>query len=378
MLIYISLSLSLLKVFVHGAITAKGLLYVPNMELKHRHLWLQTPPGKFLPLTTDIDIWFQELNILKDKCLKDYLQRPHWEGEGGNNVTYQTRDYTPDGHLPHYDWSRRRGGEPLLALQSFAASSGCNVCVEAYCKFNQHSYDNANPMDEKVYLYLKTCQINKVIVGHKPVGVTPLILRYSPSSTSTSPPPPTKTTTTLSPKVIQAGLWEQGEALNEKTFPCSQCIEVVCCDTSFSDPTSKIFPTDKRGIVACDLTLKYSRTSMVTNPNPNSDPNPSFINDDMRIEVCFGDRNVLGQAVLTGVLSQNEKVTGHFDHKYVGKCTSDGWWVVLQEEQQSNDENNHNDKEVKLETRFLLSRTLGRDVTLLWLSEQDLILKFSS
>jgi len=51
------------QVFVHGAVTDRGLLFVPSPGLLHRHHWLAPPPGADLdPATTPPHAWIAQLN----------------------------------------------------------------------------------------------------------------------------------------------------------------------------------------------------------------------------------------------------------------------------------------------------------------------------
>jgi hypothetical protein len=70
------------KVFVHGALTRPGLLFVPSLETRHVHAFdTPEPGGTTLPLNVPPEEWFAQLNSFKDESLKDHRARPHWEGE---------------------------------------------------------------------------------------------------------------------------------------------------------------------------------------------------------------------------------------------------------------------------------------------------------
>ena len=66
--------------------------------------------------------------------LDDWIARPFWEGEGGSaGVEALPPGVTPNQDMHgHYDWHRRRGGEALLSLQSFPATSGRNITVRTW------------------------------------------------------------------------------------------------------------------------------------------------------------------------------------------------------------------------------------------------------
>jgi len=312
-----------------------GLLFLPGDNMKHRHKWLQPPEGTRLPLSTSLDEWFHQLNQFKDRSLLDHTKRPYWEGEGGPQVNkYDMTSRKPDGSAGHYDWCRRRGGEALIACQSYPASSGHNIVVQAYCHFTE-GVDHVSNLHPSVTSYLKYWNINRVIVGHKPIGCVPLIVKYDMNEPDGKPGAWSGYQNELKHYMQPASSSSSSSPWQSHDF-----LEVICCDTSFSDPSAP----DKRGTVAFSLNLKFHA--------PGNSP-PTTANVSSNDAVC--------EVSMSGTFHHSEVIHGSFHHIRVGKRTEDGWWVVLWQDELH---------------RFLLCRTKGRSVNTRWVHENDIHQEF--
>jgi len=178
--------------FVHGNVNELSYGFVPDAR-EFRYFDRDTG-GKVLSSPEevpgreyeDLKTWLEALDDFVHDSLDLYDENPFW--------------------FTHVDGTVRRGGESLMASQSTPASQGRNVCVSSpfrSAKFQTMSAELANK--------LKSQGIERIIVGHKPVGDAPLI--------------------------------------------ANGAIEVIMGDTSFSDVSSD----DNRGICAHDIMVQNGR-----------------------------------------------------------------------------------------------------------------------
>lgn len=161
--------------FVHGAVDANTMKYVPRQDTRFERPLSRPPPGK---ICNAVNEWVNALNDYLKAGLQDYRSRPLWDE---NRTT--------------------RGGEALLALQNRAAVWGRSIISNCYgdggCITTDHAlqylndphrseleekdplvFENvsSNPRDPKVAAWLKDDSIRRVVVGHKPTGDCPAVL----------------------------------------------------------------------------------------------------------------------------------------------------------------------------------------------------------
>ena len=161
--------------FVHGAVDANTMKYIPRRDTRFERPLSRPPPGK---MCDDLNEWVDALNDFLEAGLLDYRSRPFWD-----------EDRTS------------RGGGALLALQNRAAVWGRSIISNCYgdggCITTNHAllylddpnrseleerdplvFENvsSNPRDPKVAAWLKDNHIRRVIVGHKPTGDCPAVL----------------------------------------------------------------------------------------------------------------------------------------------------------------------------------------------------------
>jgi hypothetical protein len=405
-----------IKVFVHGAITKDGLLFVPSDNLLHRHIWGAKPLGRELDFSTDIDIWFKELDEFKNKSMTDFVARPKWEGEGqvesklgsrpepssssaapppstssvvgigmlssspptspsdkDSDNNEEAEDMIPKkrpfGFYGHYDWSRRRGGEGLLGYHSGSAISRKNIVVQCYLRLFpvEDPTKLVNQIDEKVLSYLASQGIRRVVCGHRPVGTSPMIIKVNknghPGGGGTSA--------------------QEGDAL-----------EIVIADTSFSDSSC----ADNRGCAAFNLLFKLNHHANKVEETNNNRRRESHEENDDKGHVPTDASPLLSTNTANGGLEAASisnkssscnnlhtrvptelNIVGRLPdglaldfntrHELIGRCTRDGWWVVAcAPSSVSSAGNKKNDGLLK----FLLSQTSDKDVFNCWKEESDL------
>lgn len=157
--------------FVHGAVEESALGFVPSPLTRYTN---NTPEGlRALPGAQsyeDLHGWIAALNQFAKDEVEAWLQCPDWSGQG----------------------ERSRGGEALMAYQSRAASCLLTVVVSCYVDgknmptrqaIDQDKMEGfskcSDPLSQKVVEYLHRGNVRRVVVGHKPSGEAPAILRTS-------------------------------------------------------------------------------------------------------------------------------------------------------------------------------------------------------
>lgn len=154
--------------FVHGAVEESALGFVPSRLTRYTNNTrkeLRELPGA--QSYDDLHGWIAALNQFAKDEVEAWLQRPDWSGK-----------------------VRSRGGEALMAYQSRAASCLLTVVVSCYVDgknmptrqaIDQDKMEGfskcSDPLSKKVVEYLHRADVRRVVVGHKPSGEAPAILR---------------------------------------------------------------------------------------------------------------------------------------------------------------------------------------------------------
>jgi len=143
--------------FIHGGIDEKACLFVPDVKkLSYFDRNTGDPvidesddiPGYYMNHTTSVHEWIDKLNEFVVDSIQDYCSAPFWTEEG------------------------QRGGEALMAYQCERATQGRTVVF-----ISAFSSGNVAPISEEAQSYLISNGIQRVVVGHRPVGDSPLIVR---------------------------------------------------------------------------------------------------------------------------------------------------------------------------------------------------------
>eukprot|EP00854_Cymbomonas_tetramitiformis_P003742 gene3742-4681_t len=195
--------------FVHGAITAESMGFVPDaIELGYFDRdsggalvsSAEEVPGRMLPEGHTVHEWVEQLNLFAQAALDDFERDPTWHPQTDSKA------------------GLRRGGQALIGFQSRAATCGRNVVVTTFMEKSAQG-GKVTPVADEVVQYLNGSGIHRVVVGHKPVGDSPLIIPHSD-------------------------------------------LEIVMGDTSFSDVSAD----DNRGIACHEARPTLALTQMVPEP----------------------------------------------------------------------------------------------------------------
>eukprot|EP00750_Incisomonas_marina_P000282 INCI10217.2.p1 GENE.INCI10217.2~~INCI10217.2.p1 ORF type:complete len:758 (-),score=96.23 INCI10217.2:293-2566(-) len=340
--------------FVHGAVTDNTLLWVPSWSgLKYRQLpeadgrvWSVQQPsttfealavaranveqnmassGTYLdPQTASVDQWLLELETFREKSVADFETRPFWHTSGklagarhehapvpqSSGLTRKTPAEPDDGDgsggsPPQlYDSNNassligldsQRGGEALMAYQSTPATGGRSVVVTAYMRGSHVNHLGpeacrfllrGNPQDGKA-------SVRRIVVGHKPVGVAPMILKFGSGHTFAA---------------ASTGNDEAGQPDE---------VEVIAADTSFSDPSA----ADNRGRAVHEVLIHNVRISDVC-------PKPFQSSSSARPQVKSTPTDSRSEARIHGVLPDGQRVNFFTSDELIGRRTSSDWWVI--------------------------------------------------
>lgn len=175
--------------FVHGAVDAQTAGFVPDKSTRFRvgrHGDAGFPPTKSFMGERDVDAWVRDLNALLAWGLEDHLARPTFAADGS------------------------RGGDCLLALQNRCAVWGRSVVSNCYADggnvdsrsamtrrariwaavregastgaydaraFEASTKYTSDARDPAVHAWLRRSGVKRVVVGHRPVGDSPALLR---------------------------------------------------------------------------------------------------------------------------------------------------------------------------------------------------------
>jgi hypothetical protein len=167
--------------FAHGAVDVDTARFVPQLDSRFENPTSKPAPGQ---LCDTVEEWTTALNGYLRHGLDDYAKRPYW------NEPHRTT----------------RGGESLMALQNRPAMWGRSIISNCYGDGGvittdaaaQHRKDpqrilqsqtnplvfenvSSDPMDPTVADWLLQNGIQRVVVGHKPLGDCPAVLssRYT-------------------------------------------------------------------------------------------------------------------------------------------------------------------------------------------------------
>jgi len=351
-------------VFVHGAITLKSLLYVPSNDLLHRHYHGRPSPGYYLDSNnTNIDLWFEKLNEFKDNSIQDFIQRPFWEDNHKktnssdiNNNENENDDKDKNLNVDnHYDYFRRRGGEALLGYHSGKSSNKCNIIVESFLTFSDLASEFVAPIDQKVFKYLKSSTsnsstssqtkeqeqgINRIIVGHQPVGVSPLIVKYN------------KHGLPLTFKDHLKHDDNQDEEEQEEEDDDDDYIEVVCADTSFSHNNFGF--SDTRGIAAFSLKLSFrshasSSSSSSSSSLLSSSSSSTSSSSSSSSSLCTTTTTsyMPSNLSISGTLPDGKSMHIETSHNLIGRYTKNHYWICGYKEI-DNENENHDDQSIEV------------------------------
>lgn len=206
---------------VHGAITNDSIQFVPKHD-KLRYFGYDTGtavisevsqvPGEYIS-SRKIENWFEELNKFKDLAIIDYEANPLW--------------HKKDGYF-------RRGGEALMAYQSTPATLGTGVVVPTF--YSSSKEREGLPVKPTEFTgnqlsYFKENGIKYILVGHKPIGISPLIL---PST--------------------------QVNLCNGKDTNIHN-VTVVMADTTFADIKKKNVLGHTRGCACSEIELQFNKAN---------------------------------------------------------------------------------------------------------------------
>lgn len=170
--------------FVHGAVTAANAGFVPSTKTACAVHDLQ---GDELRDTHTVQQWIDRLNAFKDACWRESCANPRWNAD-----------------------RTKRAGEGLMAYAHRRALRGRTAMVESYYQEQGEWHGNLKPVDPWLETYLGKSGLRRVVVGHKPFGDSPTVMR-------------------------------------------SDVLEILNCDTSFSDPSA----SDNRGQAASEVCIIF-------------------------------------------------------------------------------------------------------------------------
>mmetsp|Transcript_94188 Transcript_94188/g.155736 ORF Transcript_94188/g.155736 Transcript_94188/m.155736 type:complete len:494 (+) Transcript_94188:139-1620(+) len=139
--------------FIHGAVTSKGLLLVPAEDCRDGAFLGQPPPLR-LPDSTPVCAWADELNAWKARQLRLFEAFPYFRQNGADGIDTSVE--------------RWRGGQPLM----MPSLSGAHIITDGFLKGG-----NCAPLDEDVEAYLAREGIRRVVAGHQPQGQCPGVTR---------------------------------------------------------------------------------------------------------------------------------------------------------------------------------------------------------
>lgn len=303
--------------YVHGGVNPQSINFVPDAK-RFRYFERSTGdvvyksvddiPGKYLRKSTkgssmrELDLWMTKLNEFKDDCLLDFETNPFW---------HEVKE-SSDGESSYF----RRGGEALMGYQSTPATCGVGVIVPTF--YEKQNDETSKPHAfPKAYLdYFKNNAVRYIVVGHKPVGSTPLVINASSAN-----------------KLLE----ETTTSVNQMTPKLSMVPElrVIMADTSFSDPSRQHEFGHTRGKAVSEVLFsKHVSNSMTQVQLSGVLPNESAYKFKLKLssDVKMNRKS-------------NEKMTDIVYDGFgaVGRVTDDGYWI-----------------KVKLnETEYLGARTIG-------------------
>eukprot|EP00937_MAST-01D_sp_MAST-1D-sp2_P002849 g2849.t1 len=186
--------------FVHGAVTERNMGFVPSDATRWADNGDNGAGGVCLAHAGPVGTWVRALRGFRRRALAHWHRAPLWDAA-----------------------RRRRGGEALLAYAHRRAVANRSAMVASYVDDNGVHAAAAPP---RVAAWLRASGIERVVVGHKPVGDYPLVLRAA------------------------AGPSARGGAGMPAGTREEHGVEVIMADTSYSDPSAD----DNRGCAAFAVT----------------------------------------------------------------------------------------------------------------------------
>ena len=155
--------------FVHGAVEKQALGFVPSAALRYKRNSREEVLGPGCRQNLALREWIEGLNDFAMSQVEAWQQSPFWQGDVD---------------------SRTRGGEALMAYQSRPAMALHTVVVTCYVdghamparkaidKDKFEGYQKcSDPLNPEVLQYLLEGGVRRVVVGHKPSGAAPAVLR---------------------------------------------------------------------------------------------------------------------------------------------------------------------------------------------------------
>jgi len=220
------------------------------------------------------------------------------------------------------------------------------------CTHNSDPESLVPPLSPQVAAWLHRWQLHRIVVGHKPVGPAPLLVKF-PLKGAGAP-----------------GSWPDihDDENHEDAFRDTK--EVLCCDTSFSSPQAP----DSRGGAAFAVTLAFPAQSSTSSSSAQQPAVEAQIPDPSRGPASSGSPNNDDGTVTASVASvRGCLATGEALHApnvtadaLVGRRSNGGWWVVGRR-----DSSFGVDAELS-GTEYMLTRTKGHVVDVRWEEESDL------
>ena len=175
--------------FGHGAVDAQTAGFVPDRNTRFRvgrRGDAGFPPTKSFMGERDVDAWVRDLNALLAWGLEDHLARPTFAADGSRGgdclLALQNRCavwgrsvvsncYADGGNVDSSSASSRRA-RIWAAVREGAATGAYDArAFEASTKYT------SDARDPQVHAWLRRSGVRRVVVGHRPVGDSPALLR---------------------------------------------------------------------------------------------------------------------------------------------------------------------------------------------------------
>lgn len=195
------------------------------------------------------------------------------------------------------------------------------------------------PIDADAEEYLLKSGIQRVLVGHKPWGDSPTVIRTEWHDT------------------------KQTAGVAPVSLPKPIGVELIDADTSFSDTTKP----DKRG---CAVSAVLIRGKSL---HDNYTHIRGVLKDGMKIDFCLPPP--LRAGVTNEAVTSTTYDVGVEMDTLIGRKTPDGWWVKAKLAVAQGD---HHHQQAEEDQQYLLSRGEGREVFYSYVTRKDLQHAFSS
>lgn len=142
--------------FIHGAIHNRNMGFIPSLQAKHTYHGATVKEGAQELLNEPIELWINEFDKFKQislQCWQDFLKNPF---------------------LDCTDSKFHRPGEALLSYGFNDATNFRSCMVDNF-------FDSSRKVqfpENETTLYLSKNNIFRIIVGHKPIGELPLVIKH--------------------------------------------------------------------------------------------------------------------------------------------------------------------------------------------------------